>query len=162
MAVRGQVSRTFNTTSPDRSGNRTRNGNDDSASGFRAITNSATTKNVVVARPTVGPVSEPRPHPVALSIGGLDPTGTVGLLVDAAAFGALDVHATAVITVVTAQNTGSAAIAQVVAEAINGFDTPWWSTRFWSTAPVNPWPTKPSLISRGRHSSLRGAERPRR
>ena len=108
--------------------------------------------------PTVGLVSEPRLHPVALSVGGLDPTGTVGLLVDAATFGALDVHATAVITVVTAQNTltfaeahpvdaalvarqlellmsdvrpaaiktamlGSAAIAQVVADAIDGFDT---------------------------------------
>ena len=40
--VRGQVSRTFNTTGPDRSGSRTKNGNDDAPSGLRATTKSST------------------------------------------------------------------------------------------------------------------------
>lgn len=43
---------------------------------------------------------------VATSIGGLDPTGTVGVLVDAAVFAAADVHPSVVLTVATAQDTG--------------------------------------------------------
>ena len=43
---------------------------------------------------------------VATTIGGLDPTGTVGVLVDAAVFAAADVHPSVVLTVATAQDTG--------------------------------------------------------
>ncbi len=42
---------------------------------------------------------------VATTIGGLDPTGTVGVLVDAAVFAAADVHPSVVLTVATAQDT---------------------------------------------------------
>lgn len=42
LEVRGHVSRTFNTTGPDRNGSRTKNGNDDAASGLRATTKSST------------------------------------------------------------------------------------------------------------------------
>ncbi len=51
--VRGQVSRTFNTTGPDRNGSRTKNGNDDATSGLRATTKSST------------PRPQPRPNPPA-------------------------------------------------------------------------------------------------
>ena len=45
--------------------------------------------------------------PVVLTVGGLDPTGTVGIVVDLATFARLGVHGGAVATVLTAQDTNS-------------------------------------------------------
>ncbi len=53
--------------------------------------------------------------PSVVTVAGLDPTGTVGLLVDTAVFSVLGIHPAAVVSVITAQDTTEFAMAEPVA-----------------------------------------------